>query len=99
MSEPIDFEAARTLRTELQEAQGQLRALNAALVELPEVPPLDALLAIERAAMRIRSPDVLKLGKALQDKHGTDAIPEKAELECAAGLWSIIRAALVAARG
>lgn len=86
------------LREECREAWNESMALNNALIELPETLGVDALRAIEHAAMNIREPDMFALGKALQRKHGIDAIPPKTERECAAGLWSIIRAALIAAK-
>ncbi|HKJ73832.1 MAG TPA: hypothetical protein VKA19_06920, partial [Alphaproteobacteria bacterium] len=60
-------------------------------------PDVQALRAILSASMNIRtgkSMDLWTRGKALQRKHG--GIPHKSEYETAAGLWSVIRGAILA---
>jgi hypothetical protein len=79
------------LRREVRDLWDQKDALNKALRDLPEVPPVDALRAISSAAMNIHYPKVWELGKVLQRKHGLTAVPPKTEYEAAAGLWARIR--------
>jgi hypothetical protein len=89
---------ADQLRRELVIVLEQRIALSEALLELPEVPPVEALMALAHAGMNTHNPDTSAIGKALQRKVGLEAIPPKTEYEAAAGLWSIIRAALIAAK-
>lgn len=99
MSEPYENTlSAAQLRSEVRNAWDMSLALNMALLDLPAVPPVTALRALTHAAMNLREPDVMKLGKQLQREHGLDVVPPKTEYECAAGLWSIIRAGIIAAR-
>lgn len=73
--------------------------LSVAFEDLPEVPSIEVLWLLSEAA----TPRVVKglwvEGKRLQRKHGITAIPPKTELENAAGLWSLIRDAVIAAKG
>lgn len=63
-----------------------------ALENLPEVPPIPVLDMLEPAA---KWPQDWERGKALQRKHGLEAIPPKAEYESGAGVWSRIRQGLL----
>lgn len=68
--------------------------LSEAIRRLPEVPDLDVLWLLAMAAAAVPR-HIKDRGKELQRVHGLEAIPPKAELEWAAGLWSVIRAALL----
>ena len=68
-----------------------------ALVDLPEVPPIDVLRLLSGFAMNVRKPDLWTIGKKLQRKFGLSIIPSKTEYECSAGLWHCIRMGLCAA--
>jgi hypothetical protein len=94
----INKMGADQLRRELVIELEKSIALSEALLELPEVPPIEALMALAHAGMNTHDPDTMAIGKALQRQVGSGAIPYKTEYEAAAGLWSIIRAALVAAK-
>ena len=66
-----------------------------AVQRLPEVPSIAVLRFLSTAAYSVPS-DVKDRGKCLQRLHGLEAIPPVSELEWAAGLWSVIRDALIA---
>ena len=89
------------LRRLVRQAWDRSIALNRALLELPEVPPIDALWAIEHAAMNHHSDvhDMFAIGKMLQAKHGYEKVPPKAELEHAAAFWWLIRQGLLDTQG
>ena len=62
---------------------------------MPIVPSKRILVLLSTAAYSI--PDHIKdKGKELQRKHGLEKIPPVAEMEWAAGLWSLIREAIKA---
>jgi hypothetical protein len=86
------------LRREVRDAWNQSHALNNALLELPEVPPIDAIRAITHAGMNSRNIGAWERGKEIQRKHEWGVVPSKTEYECAVGLWSVIREAIIAAR-
>ena len=62
---------------------------------LPVVPSIDVLSFLSTAAYSVPS-HVKSRGKELQRIHGLDAIPPVSEIEWAAGLWEVIRNALIA---
>lgn len=86
------------LRHSVRQCWNEKHSFEKALRDLPEVPAVLALRFLSGAAMNIHQPDMMALGKALQRTHGLDAVPPKTELECGAGLWSVIRAGMIAAR-
>ena len=102
MADGYDYIATLSLdqlRQELRRSFDESIALNQALLDLPAVPDAPALRAIQHAAMNTRLPkhmDLWQRGKTLQKEHG--GIPFKTEYECAAGLWSILRDAVLAAK-
>lgn len=68
-------------------------ALVKALRELPEVPDWRVLHLLSRAA---QFPEDANIGKRMQREHGLDAIAPKVEYEMGAGMWSRLRAGLLA---
>lgn len=82
------------LRRELVDALEFQFGLLKALRELPEMPPPFVLHMLGSAA---KWPEHHNIGKTLQI-HRLEVIPPVSECEGGAGLWSIIRAALVAAK-
>ena len=58
--------------------------IRAALRNLPEVPPVEVLRLLSGLG---NFPEDCNEGKRLQEKHGSDAIPYKTEIELAAGFW------------
>ncbi len=93
------------LRAEVRLLWDQKHAFDVALNTLPEVPPTRVLWFLSHAGRNFGlngSPaadfDLMAIARELQAKHNTSdhrAVPYKTELELAAGLWSIIRAALI----
>ena len=69
-------------------------ALREAFKELPEVPPVEAQHLLHEFSTWPRD---WERGKKMQSQHGGEAIPFKTECECGAGLWALIREALVKA--
>lgn len=86
------------LRREVRRCWDKEHAFTRALRDLPEVPDTAALRLLKSAAMGWRRHDLWSIGKGLQQKLGFEVIPPKTEYECAAGMWSIIRTALLSAR-
>jgi len=85
------------LRTEVRRGWDESHTLNRALVDLPEIPDVIVLGMLTNAAMNIRGIDLWGRGKRMQDGQGYNGpIPYKCEYEHAAGLWEIIRDALLA---
>lgn len=84
------------IRREARKQWDDAHALGDALVSLPEVPPTNALRALISAAMNTRGIDLWAIGKQVQRDH--DGVPFKTEYECAVGLWTIIRAAILTAK-
>lgn len=82
------------LRRELIDELEFTFGLMAALRDLPEMPPPFILHRLDEGATWEHH----SLGKQLQRTHSIDVIPPVSECEGGAGLWSIIRAALVAAK-
>lgn len=85
------------LRREVRNLWNRELALNHDLRDLPAVPSFETMRAICNAAMGTRQPDVFEMGKLLQREH-SGLVPHKAEYECATGLWSLMRAGILAAR-
>lgn len=85
------------LRREVRLLWDREIALNRDLIDLPEVASLEAMRALFHAAMCTHEPDVGSIGKKMQRDHRS-AIPLKTEYECAAGLWSLMRAGILAAK-
>jgi len=85
---------------ELAQAQAdaeQLRNVRydfaSAIEKLPEIPSVSVLEFLSSAAYS--APSIVKdKGKELQRIHGIKMIPPTAEIEWAAGLWSVIRDAM-----
>jgi hypothetical protein len=88
----IDKMKPEQLRDELVELLEERFALMEAFQDLPEVPSITAQYALSHLYFAPGS----GLGKQMQRKHGLK-IPPKSEYEQGAGLWSVIRAALIAA--
>ncbi len=84
------------LRREVRTLWDRELALNMDLLNLPEVPSIETMRALTHAAMGMCDPDVKPIGCALQRDH--KSIPYKTEYECAAGLWSLLRAGVLAAK-
>jgi len=86
------------LRREVRSLWDAGRALDQALIDLPEVAPIETLPFFMHAAMHQpkEGPDYWNIGKQLQREH--DGIPFKTEYEFAAGLWKIIRDGILASR-
>ena len=72
----------------------ETEAFTKALIENADMAPEPALQLLSEAATNILNPNLLAIGKAEQRRLGPKAIPYKTELECAAGLWVVIRDAL-----
>lgn len=83
------------LRKEIRREWDAKHALVKALKELPEVPDWRVLKLLSRAAS---FPADASIGKAMQREHGLDAIAPRVESEMGAGLWSRIRAGLLASQ-
>ena len=81
---------------QLAQAWAEIRALNDDLVALPEAPSIDTMRCLLSAGMNIHNPDTGALGRNLQRRTSKGTIPYAAEFECAAGLWCIIREAVIA---
>ena len=88
------------LKTKEMFLQKQIFLFNKALIDLPELLPIECLHMLAHASMNYhhadKSVDTWEIGKILQREHGIDAIPPRTEYECAAGLWSILRKKLMA---
>ncbi len=69
-----------------------------AISNLPSVPSLEVLKLLRTAAMASKIPGIHADGKALQNTHGLETIPPVTEYETAAGLWAIIRTAIIDAK-
>ena len=82
------------LRRELIWEWEQKLALVEAFRDLPEMAPPDALHFLSSLA----GPGDWERGKALAGKYSSDVLPPNSECETGAGLWVVIRAAVVAAR-
>jgi len=80
------------LRRELRRMWNQNHALNNDLIDLPDVPSIDTMMALRHAAMNVRK--TWELGKDMQREHGLDLIPPNSECECAAGLWALIKSGI-----
>ena len=65
-----------------------------ALSLLPEVPSLRVLKLLSESAYAM-PPHVKNRGNELQRKHGLEKIPPVSEMEWAAGLWIVIREAIL----
>jgi hypothetical protein len=96
MSNYEDALSIDELRREVRILWDRELALNMDLLNLPEVPSVETLRALTHAAMSIRDPDVKSIGVALQKAH--KGVPYKTEFECAAGLWSLLRSGMIAAK-
>jgi hypothetical protein len=90
----IDSMSIEHLRNELVWEMEQKFAMMEAFKELPEVAPVPALHYLNDLSTYPRD---WEKGKQMQREHSIEAIPPVSECETGAGLWSIIRAALVAA--
>lgn len=82
------------LRRELTLSLEQIHGFSKALKDLPEVPSHIVLYMLSSPAMSMWD-DIYDRGKIMQRQYGLDAIPPKSEYECAAGLWELIRNALI----
>lgn len=84
------------LRREVRRLWDREEQFNLDLLDLPVVPSRETMRAIEHAAMSTHWPDVGAIGKRMQ--RDGKAIPPTCESENAAGLWSIIRGAILSAK-
>lgn len=78
------------LRATVREDSDRRCAVWKAFWDLPEMASEQALWALAMPASKIK-PDLWPVGKAEQLRLGLDAVPPTTELECAAGLWAVIR--------
>lgn len=83
------------LRQEVRDYAGRWIALIDAFDKLPEVPSPALLHVLGDFA---KWPSDHERGKEMQRRLRLDAIPPVSECEGGAGVWSVIRAALLAAR-
>jgi hypothetical protein len=83
------------LRREVRECWDRERAIADALRNLPEMAPPWVLLFFNRAS---EWPEDSNLGKRLQRKLGSEAIPFKSECETGAGVWYRIRQGMLMPR-
>lgn len=83
------------LRREVRECWDREHAIARALHELPEMAPPWVLLFFNKAS---NWPEDSNLGKLLQRKMGSAAIPYKSECETGAGVWYRIRQGMLAPR-
>jgi predicted RNase H-like HicB family nuclease len=89
-----DGELARLRRLEKR-----VYALSSAMRSLPECPPIDVILLLVDSGYALTiDTDIDVRGRRLQRTYGLDAIPPKAEYQWAAGLWSLIRDAVIEAK-
>ena len=107
MSEALNYEDQLTkheLKKEVRRLWDAQHALDRALIGLPEVPPIEVLRLLVHGAMNTGKKklprDLWEIGKKIQEKHNSvtgseTPIPFRTEYECAAGLWHLIRAALI----
>ena len=87
------------LRQEVRRCWNLEGAMIKALRDLPEVPPYDVLIHLSSAA---RWPEDNNVGKRMQHElrkpNEPSPIPYKSECESGVGLWSLIRAGIIAGR-
>ena len=83
------------LRQEVRDYAGRWIALMDAFENLPEVPEPELLHVLGDFA---KWPEDHNRGREMQRRLRLDAIPPVSECEGGAGMWSVIRAALIAAR-
>lgn len=83
------------LRREIRECWDREHAIVAALRDLPEMSPPWILLFFSRAA---KWPEDNNVGRLLQRKLGSSAVPYKSECEGGAGIWYRIRQGMIAPR-
>lgn len=98
MDEPEPYEntlSLEELRIEVRRLWDRENALTKALRELPEVPHWRVLYLLSSAA---KWPDDNNIGRRMQREFGFDAIAPRSEAEGGAGLWSLIRAGILAGR-
>jgi len=90
----INSMSIEQLRRELIFELEKSFALREAFQKLPDVPRIEALVALSEWATWPRD---WEKGKEMQRTHSVDVIPPNTEYEKGAGLWSILRTALIAA--
>lgn len=70
-----------------------------AITDLPEVPSRNVLNFLKESSYGVSDINQVKVrGKELQREHGLDAVPPASEIEWAAGLWDLIRTAIIEKR-
>lgn len=96
-----DYMSIEELRKELRREWDDRRALTVALQSLPEVPEYRVLKVLADAAFygKPARDDFKDIGWEVQRRLGSSAVPFKAEIEAAAGLWTLIRRSLSAQHG
>jgi hypothetical protein len=88
---------APELRREVRTLWNRQHAFDMDMRDLPEVPSISTMRLLSSAAMNVHKPDLMVEARRLQYEHPSK-VPYKSEYERAAGLWSILRNALIAAR-
>jgi hypothetical protein len=83
------------LRAEVHDFAGRWIALSDAMRELPDLPRPELLHVLGDFA---KWPEDHERGKLMQRTHTLAEIPPVSECEGGAGVWSVIRAALIEAR-
>jgi hypothetical protein len=78
----------------------EIIALSDDLIDLPEVPSINTMRALQHAAMNFHKHgfDLWALGKQLQNRTPMGTVPYATEFECATGLWVVIRDGIISAR-
>ena len=78
----------------------EIIALSDDLIDLPEVPSINTMRALQHAAMNFHTHgfDLWALGKQLQNRTPMGTVPYATEFECATGLWVVIRDGIISAR-
>lgn len=90
------YHAPGTVEHEVE--RGYEKKLFRALVDQQPVPPIEVLFLLSRAAMHCHIDEIHEKGTKLRIESEKGAVPAVTELECAAGLWSVIRDAIVEAK-
>lgn len=86
------------LRSEVRQLWDRAHAFRDDINTLPEVPSIETLWHLQGAASGLPFRETWEIGKQLQQEQPYGAVPWKTELECAAGLWVMIREGILASQ-